>query len=140
MLYVRIIETSTLVLPTAFTPQGDGRNDRFRARTKDIPAGGFELKVQRLNGDVVFVTTDINGSWDGKQGDSLAGDYLYESHVRYTDQSGGSHELCSYLYLLRDVNGCIMVKQPDVPKYLFEEQINPLTMRYEYYSGERFCF
>lgn len=52
-------------VPTAFTPNRDGRNDVFRAmvfgKTKK-----FVLTVYNRWGQVVFYTTDPNRGWDGK--------------------------------------------------------------------------
>ena len=54
-----------LLIPNAFTPNGDGKNDIFR-----IPPGtNFSLKefsIYNRWGERVFVTTDINTGWDGR--------------------------------------------------------------------------
>ena len=63
-----------VVFPTAFTPNGDGLNERFRAlHTENVD--GFSLSVYSRYGGLVFQTSDVNGSWDGK----LNGKYVSSS-------------------------------------------------------------
>jgi gliding motility-associated-like protein len=54
-------------IPTAFSPNGDHRNDIFKAivvgRTKE-----FELTVYNRWGQIVFHSTDPGKGWDGKLG------------------------------------------------------------------------
>jgi gliding motility-associated-like protein len=55
---------SGIYIPTAFTPNGDGKNDYFRA----IVFGkvvSFKLQVFNRFGEIVFQTTDPDKSWDG---------------------------------------------------------------------------
>ena len=65
-------------LPSAFTPNKDGKNDIFR-----IPPGS-SLNLQRLSvydrwGHIIFRTSDISKGWDGSYGgrDLPAGTYIY---------------------------------------------------------------
>jgi len=51
------------VLPTAFTPNGDGENDTFIIRGGPFEAVDF--KVYNNWGELVFATTDPNAGWDG---------------------------------------------------------------------------
>jgi gliding motility-associated-like protein len=51
-------------LPNAFTPNGDGHNDIFRAlHACDI--GTFHLMIYDRYGGLVFQTRDPSGAWDG---------------------------------------------------------------------------
>jgi len=56
-----------LYIPTAFTPNGDGRNDRFGAKYAG-PASDFKLAVYDRWGRMVFETTNPNTGWDGTTG------------------------------------------------------------------------
>jgi gliding motility-associated-like protein len=53
-----------VAIPSAFTPNGDGLNDQFRAR---VPATlvSFRLEVYNRYGEIVFMTTDPKKGWDG---------------------------------------------------------------------------
>lgn len=54
---------SELLIPTAFSPNGDGVNDVFRVLNRDVS----KLKLQIYNrwGELVFETTDPFEGWDG---------------------------------------------------------------------------
>lgn len=55
----------TVYVPTAFTPNQDGRNDVFKATAYGILLQ-FTLSVYNRFGQLVFQTSDVNKSWDGK--------------------------------------------------------------------------
>lgn len=80
------IECGEVPMPNAFTPNSDGRNDRFFISNpfalEQLEA--FEI-FDRL-GNRVFATTEISGSWDGTyNGQQLnPGIYLYK--LKYTCQ------------------------------------------------------
>jgi len=65
-------------VPSAFTPNNDGKNDLFRVAAADNYKR-FKLLVYNRWGQVIFETTDINKGWDGKFKDlQLASDvYVY---------------------------------------------------------------
>lgn len=65
-------------LPTAFTPNGDGKNDCFGLKTWG-PTTTFEFKVYNRTGYLVFDTRSPYDCWDGthKGGQLPAGSYVY---------------------------------------------------------------
>jgi len=72
-----------LNVPNAFSPNGDGLNDRFRIK-------GFEpnetvlLQIFNRWGNLIFETHDLDKGWDGTSADGpiLAGTYVWIIHVR----------------------------------------------------------
>ena len=54
-----------MFLPTAFTPNGDGRNDDYRPIVK-CPISDYKLEIYNRWGELVFRTKDPNVGWDGK--------------------------------------------------------------------------
>jgi gliding motility-associated-like protein len=53
-----------IYVPTAFTPNGDGKNDLFKV----FPVGFVleDLKIYDRWGNIIFATKDANKGWDGK--------------------------------------------------------------------------
>ena len=70
-------QSDQLFVPTAFTPNGDGKNDVWKVRTK----GEVQIYVAIYNrwGEKVYDSYDINKGWDGTyQGkNAAAGSYAY---------------------------------------------------------------
>lgn len=62
---IKVFKGPAIYVPTAFTPNGDGHNDIFKA----IPIGLKEFKylvVFNRYGEQVFYTKDAGKGWDGK--------------------------------------------------------------------------
>jgi len=61
-----VVEPSQyLYIPNAFTPDGDGRNDVFRAIPSVNTISHFSMRVFDRWGGQVFESEDINQGWDG---------------------------------------------------------------------------
>jgi gliding motility-associated-like protein len=54
-------------LPTGFTPNGDGKNDRFYPLTVGIKKISY-FRVFNRWGQIVFSSASFNEGWDGKLG------------------------------------------------------------------------
>lgn len=72
-----------IFIPTAFTPNNDGRNDVLRAYDK-CGTTKFELQIFNRWGEVVFETDNITTGWDGvyKNARAEVGAYFYL--IRYS--------------------------------------------------------
>ncbi|MCB0637592.1 MAG: gliding motility-associated C-terminal domain-containing protein [Lewinella sp.] len=94
-------------LPNAFTPNGDGQNDRFLPMRSCFIAE-VEFEVFNRWGTLVFTTNDPDLNWDGtnSKGEELAtGTYFYRCQVfeRRVDGILPSPEILSgYIELIRD--------------------------------------
>jgi len=79
---------TNLLLPSAFTPDGDGRNDVFRVVNANVQRL-LEFRVFNRWGQEVFSTTDIRKGWDGTWGGEAQpmGVYQYLIRVGYADQT-----------------------------------------------------
>jgi gliding motility-associated-like protein len=73
-----ILDDPGLWIPTAFTPNGDGLNDRFTIVGMQVKT--FNIDVYDRWGRLTFRCDDINNSWDGKVGGEYApeGVYVYK--------------------------------------------------------------
>jgi gliding motility-associated-like protein len=75
--FLRYKEVIFLYIPTAFTPNNDGRNDVFLVKsTGEIDL--FSMKIFDRWGELVFSTSDINQGWVGN---SIDGEYYLTSGV-----------------------------------------------------------
>ncbi|MBL0309631.1 MAG: gliding motility-associated C-terminal domain-containing protein [Bacteroidetes bacterium] len=52
-----------LLIPTAFSPNGDGMNDIFRSKNDNLSK--FNLQVYNRWGEKVFETDNVSDGWDG---------------------------------------------------------------------------
>ncbi|MEP6747512.1 MAG: gliding motility-associated C-terminal domain-containing protein [Bacteroidota bacterium] len=75
-------------IPTAFTPNGDGNNDKFRPKYQCL-FSGYELLIFNRWGQLIFVSHNANQGWDGTFNHSPqpAGGYVWQ--LRYTDSDAG---------------------------------------------------
>jgi gliding motility-associated-like protein len=107
------------VLPSVFTPNGDGFNDLFhpcdsttseQLQKKNCPpyknVQDIDIKIYDRWGLLVFETTDKNVNWDGKnqksKGDCPEGVYYYTCIVNFKRVVGKeSVKLKGYVHLLR---------------------------------------
>jgi gliding motility-associated-like protein len=90
-----------LQFPTAFSPNGDGRNDIF------IPIGGggdiakYEMQIYNRWGELIYNTYDRNRGWNGKQYgvDAPIGVYVYK--ITATDINNKKTDKVGNVTLLR---------------------------------------
>lgn len=54
----------TLFVPNSFTPNGDGKNDFFKAEGEYITS--FKMEIFNRWGERIFKSDDINKGWDGR--------------------------------------------------------------------------
>ncbi|MFT7589478.1 MAG: gliding motility-associated-like protein [Limisphaerales bacterium] len=72
-----IVVVNSVIIPNAFTPNGDGLNDVFQIVNPNI--SDFTMSIYDRWGEIIFQTADINVGWDGtKQGYNVElGAYIY---------------------------------------------------------------
>jgi len=89
-----------IYLPNAFTPNGDGKNDKFHILTTGHHAIRTFMVMNRW-GQKVFDTHDENEGWDGKfKGEDLPiGTYYY--YIKY---------LCSDNTLLEKKGEIVLIR------------------------------
>jgi len=75
-----------LFIPDAFSPNGDGVNDSFKAIGLNLET--FMMTIYNRWGECVFISNDINRGWDGTfKGLSVPqGIYIYIVTCKFTDQ------------------------------------------------------
>jgi len=77
-----------LYMPNAFTPNGDGKNDRFLPFLTFIPVDYLFIIRNRL-GNILFQTTDYQSAWDGlyRGRKTTEGVYIYYVKAKAPDGS-----------------------------------------------------
>jgi gliding motility-associated-like protein len=79
----------TLFIPNAFTPNGDGINDIFKAIGQRVVS--FDFKIYNRWGNLIFSSNDIGEGWNGSYNNNgyyvENGAYPYIANVEYLDGS-----------------------------------------------------
>jgi gliding motility-associated-like protein len=71
------------LVPTAFTPNADGLNDELRISNAPVIDQLIAFEIYDRWGNRVFVTDDLNGTWDGSYGGSPLNPGTYLWRVNY---------------------------------------------------------
>ncbi len=82
-----VCEGGSVLVPNAFTPNGDGQNDKFYVR------GSSEIQVFRVFnrwGELVFETTDADQGWDGTYKDKELNRDVYVYYIEAICEHDGS--------------------------------------------------
>jgi gliding motility-associated-like protein len=95
--YIRMVPPECLYIPNAFTPNGDGLNDTFKAYTI-CPILYYRLLIYNRWGEKLFESNDINEGWDGtKDGKPCPGDaYVYMISYKVQESLGGEAKYVKY--------------------------------------------
>jgi gliding motility-associated-like protein len=75
-----------MAIPTGFSPNGDGLNDKFRAIT-NCNVKQFKLEIYNRYGEIVYRTESIEEGWDGsfKEREQGINTFVYYIEGRYED-------------------------------------------------------
>ena len=79
-------DCSSIYLPSAFTPNGDGLNDVFMAFGIDLKE--FQLVIYNRWGERIFQTQDITSGWDGTYRGAPSPLGLYVWELEASDKNG----------------------------------------------------
>jgi gliding motility-associated-like protein len=97
---IKVFKGPAIYVPNAFTPNNDGRNDRFRCITVGITAIYF-FNIYNRYGQLIYSSTDSKQGWDGSfQGKAQpSGTYVWM--VKGIDYNGVVHSGKGTVTLLR---------------------------------------
>ncbi len=106
--HVQITDDYWIYIPTSFTPDKDGLNDKFCISYNGIRSATFNFNVYDKFSNLVFTTNNIydlssGNGWDGthyKTGNKLPSEmYIYQ--IYYQDFNGWKHQETSELIIIR---------------------------------------
>lgn len=86
-------------VPNAFTPDGDGINEIFKAEGEHIVQ--FEMHIFNRWGKEIFYTNDISVGWNGDDGDTGAPTGVYSYRYQAVDKFGRKKEGFGSIHLMR---------------------------------------
>jgi gliding motility-associated-like protein len=71
-----------IFIPNSFTPNGDGRNELFKAYGNII--AGINMKIFNQWGQLIYETSDVQSGWDGRHKGRLQpmGVYVYAIRIK----------------------------------------------------------
>lgn len=92
------IANSLLEMPNSFSPNGDGINDIYKAKSNHKSIIDFHAYIFNRWGQKIFEWTDINGGWDGTWNGKPVKDGTYYVLVKAHGADGINYEI------KRDVN------------------------------------
>jgi gliding motility-associated-like protein len=79
-------DVAAVFAPTAFTPNGDEKNDYYIVKANAISY--FEMQVYNRLGNILFYSKDINTGWDGTFDNSTCYEGVYVAKIIYRDLEG----------------------------------------------------
>jgi gliding motility-associated-like protein len=93
--------TKPFAVPNAFTPNGDGKNDKFKIIFNNTTGVTLRLQIYNRNGILMFSTSDISKEWDGRYKDVMQDMGIYFVKYRIEIAGGKIYEDTPRLYLLK---------------------------------------
>jgi gliding motility-associated-like protein len=97
---IRIYKGPDIYVPSAFTPNGDGKNDKFTFIAAGISS--IELfQVYNRYGQLVYTSSDLQPGWDGRMNGTLQPSGTYVWMVRGRDFHGQPHVKKGTVTLIR---------------------------------------
>jgi gliding motility-associated-like protein len=97
---IRRIPQTTFYLPTAFSPNEDGKNEVFKP--EGLLIREFHMDIYNRWGDLVFTSNDVNYGWDGtimNSGGAICKSDVYVVKITYRDIEGVKHRVYSRVTL-----------------------------------------
>lgn len=98
------ISESHLEMPNAFSPNGDGINDVFKAKSNHKSIIEFHAYIFNRYGQRLYDWTDINGGWDGTYNGHDVKDGVYFVYVKARGADGTEYDIRRDVNLLRRFN------------------------------------
>ena len=93
--------TIPFAVPNAFSPNGDGKNDKFKIIFNNTTGVTLRLQIYNRNGTLMFNTNNISEGWDGRYKDIMQDMGIYFVKYRIEIAGGMTYEDTPRLYLFK---------------------------------------
>ncbi len=80
--WLPIVDNFAFYVPSAFSPNGDGKNEEFLPKVNDVDF--YQLDIFNRQGQLVFRTNSTEIGWDGTLGGSPAPPGVYVWKIQYS--------------------------------------------------------
>ncbi len=99
-----VLSESYLKMPNAFSPNGDGVNDIFRAKQDYKSIVEFHAYIFNRHGQKLYDWTNIDEGWDGTYNGHPVKDGVYYVYVKARGADGVEYNIRRDVNLLRNFN------------------------------------
>lgn len=96
---VCVLDTTSLYIPNAFTPNDDGTNEIFKIESGSVTSAN--IKIYNRWGELLFETDDPKQGWDGKYKGVMCPNDYYLYLVRYKGKKTPWRYQRGYFYIVR---------------------------------------
>ncbi|MCR9252199.1 MAG: gliding motility-associated C-terminal domain-containing protein [bacterium] len=83
---ITLAKSNTILIPDAFSPNGDGINDEIRPILNS--SDNFEFLIYNKWGELVFQSTNVFVGWDGIYRNRVAASGTYIYRIKYENEEG----------------------------------------------------
>ena len=97
-------EASQLTFPNAFSPNGDGINDKYMAKSNHKSIVEFHAYIFNRYGQKIYDWDNINDGWDGTSHGHPVKDGVYYVYVKARGADGIEYNIKRDVNLLRNFN------------------------------------
>ncbi len=133
--YLRDTNGAYFYYPNAFTPNGDGKNDRLYMIYNGVDTAYGSITIWHASGRRVFAG-GISQPWDGRDSTgAVCEPGKYPAQIKLRMLTGKIYEICACVNVLSYTGSCI-VTHGNI--YAFGDQVNP-DSAYVYNTGESLC-
>ncbi|MBI2967726.1 MAG: gliding motility-associated C-terminal domain-containing protein [Bacteroidetes bacterium] len=100
---IRINSEFMLFMPSAFTPNGDGRNEELFPKYIGVDRNHYKLYIFDRWGDIIFMTEDPDKRWDGiaNKGSREAQQDVYVWMIETKDLNGVNHLFIGHVAMVK---------------------------------------
>lgn len=93
---------TSIYIPNAFSPNGDGVNEEFFPVVRDVSRENYLFQVFDRWGQIIFSTNSLEAKWDGTFNGVSSQVGVYVWRIKYTEQSNGTNrEFNGHFTLMR---------------------------------------